>query len=186
MINTLNELYSAFDSLFKGIEKDCDKCGYSRCLGYVWLLPQEADRLIEEGLEVLQVNESLFFINSFPVVERKIHIEQFKPECLFLNMGCCGIYNQRPLSCRMYPLSFSIRGDKLQLVLHLDCLYSRHRMNCRVFKRSSLIIFQETEKDLLREITETYRGVSAISKFPRGENHCIVIGSLDFLHSERR
>lgn len=181
MINTINELYSAFDNLFKGIEEDCKKCEYSRCLGYVWLLSQEAERLIENGSGVLQINEDIFFVNSFSVTEKKIDIEQFKPKCPFLKMGRCAIYIQRPLSCRMYPLSFSICGDKLQLVLNLDCLYSRNKMNCRSFKEESLAILQGTERALLREITETYRRVHAVSKFPQGENHCIIISSLEFL-----
>lgn len=186
MIETLEQLYIAFDNLFRGIEKDCVKCKFSRCLGYVWLLAEEAERLIENGLEVLQINENLFFVNSFPVVEGEINIEQFKPKCSFLTDGRCGIYNQRPLSCRMYPLSFYIENGILQLVLHLDCLYSRHRMNCRIFKENSLAILQRVEKNLLKEIAETYRQVFAISKFPQGGNHCTVIGSLDFLYSERR
>ena len=138
------------------------------------------ERLIENGLEVLQINENLFFVNSFPVVEGEINIEQFKPKCSFLTDGRCGIYNQRPLSCRMYPLSFWIESGILQLVLHLDCLHSRHRMNCPKFRKSSLAILQSTEKTLLRDIAETYRQVFAISKFPQGRNSCIVIGSLNF------
>ena len=186
MINTLDELYLALDSLFEGIEEDCNNCEYSRCLGYVWLLSREADRLIEDGLEVLEVNKNLFFINSFSTIRGKINVEQFKPKCSFLGGGRCGIYEKRPLSCRMYPLSFSIHDGKLQLVLHLDCLYSRHRMNCRAFKANSLAILQEIERGLLKEVADTYRRVSAISKFPRGINHCIAIGFLDFLYFERR
>jgi len=186
VINTIDKLYSAFDNLFKGIEEDCKKCDYSRCLGYVWLLSQEAERMVDNGLEVLQINENLFFINSFPVINRKINVEQFKPQCPFLDDGRCSIYDNRPLSCRMYPLSFYIENGILQLVLHLDCLYSRHRMNCRIFKENSLAILQRVEKNLLKEIAETYRQVFAISKFPQGGNHCTVIGSLDFLYSERR
>lgn len=186
VISNIDELYFTFDNLFKGIEEDCRKCKYNRCLGYVWLLPREAERMIESDLEVLQINENTFFINSFSIVDEKINVEQFKPQCPFLNNGRCSIHGNRPLSCRMYPLSFYVENGILQLVLHLDCLHSRHRMNCRAFKERSLAILRETERSLLEEIVETYRRVFAISKFPRGKNNCIVIGSLDFLYSERR
>lgn len=178
MIDALEGLYLAFDYLFLDIERDCKQCEYDDCRGYVWLLRQEAERLIEEGVEVLEVNKHLFFINCFSVQKGKICVEEFKPVCPLLKAGRCTIHSQRPLVCRMYPLSFSISDGTLQIVLSLDCLYSRHKMENPVFKDRSLAILRQISHRLLGEIIGTYEMVLAISKFPRGQNNCIFMGTL--------
>jgi len=178
MIRTLHQLYTYLDELFYEIEVDCIRCEFSRCLGYVWLLSEEAEILVDRGVEVLEVNQEIFFINSFPEEKGEIDIEKFKPKCVFLENGRCSIHMQRPLSCRMYPLSFWTEDDKLQLVLHLDCLFSKRRIRSQEFKNLSLALFGDLDRSLLGRIREAYIKVFTISKFPRGGNNFIILGTL--------
>jgi Fe-S-cluster containining protein len=183
-IKTLRSLYLFFDDLYYGIERNCLACKDDCCLGYVWLLPREVEMTINSGVEVLEVNSKLFFINSFSR-GGKIDIEQFKPRCPLFKKGRCAIYEQRPLSCRMYPLSFFPDGDKLQLVLHLDCRFSRLRREDPAFQKNVLAFFSEMSQTLLREIIETYKKVFNITKFPKGRNSYILLGTLPPLRERR-
>jgi hypothetical protein len=78
----------------------------------------------------------------------------------------------------MYPLSFWTEDDKLQLVLHLDCLFSKRRIRSQEFKNLSLALFGDLDRSLLGRIREAYIKVFTISKFPRGGNNFIILGTL--------
>lgn len=53
-IETLEQLYQELDKLYSDIGRYCNKCQDSDCVGYVWLLPQEAKDLYEQGIEILE------------------------------------------------------------------------------------------------------------------------------------
>lgn len=169
MIRKLQGLYVALNRLFNGIGDVCLNCEFPRCQGYIWLLSEEAKRLYDRGVEILEVNDSISFINPFSESE-KIDIEKVKPTCLWYRNGRCGIYKMRPLHCRMYPLSFATKNGIIYLVLHLDCLYAKIKIKDTIFIERAKAIFRRVDRKLFRKILETYQSVDRITKFPAGGN----------------
>ncbi len=177
-IETLSQLYDALDELYRGIEQDCRDCQDPDCMGYVWLLKKEAERLYERGVPLVQVNNGPTFIHSFPTtVDGKPNLSVRYPPCsqLCTDSRRCSIYEDRPLTCRLYPLGLETKEDgTIVWALHRDCLHIRRMeergtlpdFECRV--RNIINILSPT---LLEEIVETYRAVHAISSFPDGENN---------------
>lgn len=177
-IETLSQLYDVLDELYRGIEQDCRDCRDPDCMGYVWLLKKEAERLYERGVPLVQVNNGPTFIHSFPVTDNgKPDLSVRYPPCsqLCTDSRRCSIYQDRPLTCRLYPLGFETEADgTIVWALHRDCLHIR-----RMEERGLLLAFENRVRNvinnlspkLLREIVETYRAVDAVSSFPDGENN---------------
>lgn len=177
-IETLQQLYSALDELYRGIEQNCRACADPDCVGYVWLLEQEAERLYERGVPLVQVNKGPTFIHSFPATANgQLNLSVRYPPCSQLYAGSrrCSIYQGRPLACRLYPLGLEAKVDgTIVWALHRDCLHVR-----RMEERGSLPTFEHRVRNiinnlspkLLEEIVETYRAVYAVSSFPDGENN---------------
>ncbi|MEK7173406.1 MAG: hypothetical protein AAB740_05565 [Patescibacteria group bacterium] len=169
MIRKLRGLYTALNRLFDGIGDICLDCEFPRCQGYIWLLPQEAKRLYSQGVEVLEVNDDISFINPFSGSE-KIDIEKIKPACPWCKSKRCRMYKMRPLHCRMYPLSFATENEIVYLVLHLDCLYAKMKIKDAIFIERIKALFRRVDQKLFKKILETYRSVDRITKFPEGDN----------------
>lgn len=177
-IETLSQLYDALDELYRGIEQDCRECQDPDCMGYVWLLKKEAERLYERGVPLVQVNNGPTFIHSFPVTDKgQPDLSVRYPPCsqLCTDSRRCSIYQDRPLVCRLYPLGLETKDDgTIVWALHRDCLHVR-----RMEERGSLPAFENRIRNvinnlspkLLGEIVKTYRAVDAISSFPDGENN---------------
>jgi len=176
-ISTLPELEAALDELYQGIERDCWECKDPDCMGFVWLLKQEMEKLYELGVPLLEVNDEITFIHSFPLTaEGKPNFAARYPPCsqLCADSRRCNIYKDRPLACHLYPLGFETKADgTIVWAVHLDCLYIR-RMEERGltpdFESRALSIINSITPQLLEEIVATYRAVDAISCFPYGEN----------------
>lgn len=176
-ISTLAELEAALDELYAGIERDCHDCNDPDCMGFVWLLKQEAEKLYELGVTLLEVNDGITFIHSFPLTAQgKLNFASRYPPCsqLCADSRRCSIYKDRPLACHLYPLGFETKADgTIVWAVHLDCLHIR-RMEERDlipdFERRALSIINSIAPQLLKEIVATYRAVDAISCFPYGEN----------------
>lgn len=169
MITTLVELYAALDKLLDGISDVCQYCTDDDCLGYLWLLSEEAENLYEAGVELLEVNEKIAFINPF-VNENQINIEKVKPPCPWRQNRRCAIRYLRPFFCRMYPMNFATEDDNVYLVLHLDCEYARQREHNVEFHQKAISLFRRLDLRLFSQILNTYHLVEAISKFPAGNN----------------
>ncbi len=177
-IRTIAELYGILDELYRDIEQDCRECQDPDCMGYVWLLKAEAERLYERGVPLVQINNGPTFIHSFPATfQGKLDLSVRYPVCSQLCAGSrrCGIYEDRPMTCHLYPLGLETKADGMIVwALHRDCLYVR-----RLEERGLLPDFECRARDiinnlspqLLEEIVETYRAVDAISSFPDGENN---------------
>ena len=147
-------------------------------MGYVWLLKKEVERLYERGVPLVQVNNGPTFIHSFSATTQgKPDLSVRYPSCsqLCTDSRRCSIYQDRPLTCRLYPLGLETKADSMIVwALHRDCLYIR-----RLEKRGLLLDFEHRARNiinnlspqLLEEIMETYRAVDAISSFPDGENN---------------
>ena len=177
-IETLSQLYDALDELYRGIEQDCRECRDPDCMGYIWLLKKETERLYERGIPLVQVNNGPTFIHSFPVTDNgQPDLSVRYPPCsqLCTDSRRCSIYQDRPLTCRLYPLGLETKADgTIVWALHRDCLHIR-----RMEERGTLPTFENRVKNiinslspkLLEEIVETYRAVDAVSSFPDGENN---------------
>lgn len=181
MIMTLAELYVALDKLFGGISDVCEYCTDDDCLGYLWLLPEETAVLYEAGVEILEVNEILTFVNPFKEGEL-IDVERVKPPCLWCQNRRCSIRSLRPLVCRMYPLNFAAEDGNIYLVLQLDCEYARQRGNNVEFHQQAVELFRRLDHQLFSQILDTFRLVDAISKFPVGPNRYLKL--IDVKHLE--
>ena len=177
-IKTLSQLYDALDELYRGIEQDCRDCQDPDCMGYVWLFKKEAEQLYERGVPLVQVNNGLTFIYSFPVTTQgQPDMSVRYPPCsqLCTDSRRCSIYEDRPLVCRLYPLGLETKADgAIVWALHLDCLPIRRMKESGTvpnFEHRVRNVISNLSPELLEEIVETYRAVDAISSFPDGENN---------------
>lgn len=182
MIESLTLLYKQLDVLYRGIEEDCRVCKDPDCMGYVWLLREEANRLYDRGVPLVQVNNGPTFIHSFPVTSEGIpKLSEKYPPCsqLCTDSRRCSIYEDRPLVCRLYPLGLETTTDgKVVWVLHLDCLHIRRLQERGLlpgFKGRARSLIDGISPQLLVEILETYQAVDAISAFPEGENNYTIL-----------
>ena len=188
MITTLVELYAALDELLDGISDVCQNCADDDCLGYLWLLPEEVENLYEAGVELMEVNEKMAFINPFANGDQ-IDVEKVKPPCPWCHSRRCSIRSLRPFFCRMYPVNFAAEDDHVYLVLHLDCEYARQREHDAEFHQMAIDLFRRLDPQLFSQILNTYRLVEAISKFPAGNNRylrLIDVKHLEHIPDERR
>jgi len=188
VIKTIRGLYRAFDDLFQGIGSVCRECreknSYPDCQGYIWLLGEEAEKLLANNIEVAVANRRVFFINSFADGKGGLDIEQIKPPCPHYKHGKCSIRSMRPLVCRMYPLGFSKERGKMSLVLYLDCLFSQKNRTNTSFLERTLVLFERIDPALLQRLICEYQRVLDLSRFPQGKNKVLVIKSLK--KNERR
>ncbi|MFH1235335.1 MAG: radical SAM protein [Parcubacteria group bacterium] len=177
-IESLAQLYEVLDGIYRSIEHDCRDCHDPDCMGYTWLLKEEAKRLYERGVPLVQVNNGPTFIHSFPTTAHgEPDLSVRYPLCsqLCTNGRRCSLYQERPLACRLYPLGLETKADgTIVWALHRDCLHIRRLEEYGLlpdFERRILNIVNNLSPQLLREIVETYRAVDAISSFPDGGNN---------------
>lgn len=177
-IETLQQLNDVLDELYQGIEQDCSDCQDPDCMGYVWLLKYEAERLLEQGVPLVQINQGSTFIHSFPIGADGIpDVTVRYPPCsqLCAESRRCGIYTDRPLVCHLYPLGLETLDDgRVVWGIHLDCLYVRRmqeRGTLTTFEEKVLDIFRRLAPELEAEIVQTYHAVHEISVFPDGPNN---------------
>lgn len=185
-IKTLAQLYGELEELYRGIEGDCRECKDPDCVGYVWLLEQEAAKLYERGVPLVQINGGPSFIHSFPVNGKgQLDVSVRYPPCsqVCTDSRRCKIHRDRPLVCRLYPLGLETRVDgTIVWALHRDCLYVRkleERGLLPNFERRARLVVDRLSPQLLAEILQTYRAVYAISTFPEGENNYHVLEEVD-------
>ena len=180
-IQTIQELYGELDAFYPDIRQFCADCHDPDCMGYTWVLPEEADRLIESNIPIVQINDGANFIHSFMIAEDgSINVEARYPVCRYAQDPCrkCGIYKQRPMVCRLWPIGLETHEGKVVLALHLDCLFVRYLQEHDLiprFKRSVLNLMTRLSPELKEEIVSTYFAVDAITKFPDGENRYIIL-----------
>jgi len=188
MITTLVELYIALDELFDGISDVCQHCADDDCLGYIWLLPEEMEKLYEASIELLEINKKIAFINPF-INGDQIDIERVKPLCPWCQNRRCSIRSLRPFFCRIYPVNFATEAGSIYLVLHLDCEYARQREHDLEFHQMVIDLFRQLDPRFFSQILDTYCLVESISKFPAGNNRylrLIDVKHLEHISNERR
>lgn len=183
----LVRLYNEFDRLYRGIISTCAGCPDHDCEGFVWLLPAEADALSQQGIEIIEINDDLSFIHSFEEEDGEILIGKAKPPCYLRRDSFCSVYDNRPLTCRMYPVGLASQEGVLMLVLHQDCQFSRNMSGDEkaLFLRGVLDILRSVPRRTIKEIADTFKRVDEISVFPDGPNLCEPLISIeDILSNE--
>lgn len=182
MSNLLNDFNRACAGLFAGIELDCAGCSDPDCLGAIWLLPEEAERLYDAGIPVVQINGGPWFIQSYPALPGGgINVSAPSPPCRCrLPNRRCGIHASRPIVCRIYPLGLETDPDGFVVwVLHTDCRFVRRKMEETTefpeFLSSARRLLEALPPDLREKLVSGYRMVDAISAFPNGPNAFIVL-----------
>ncbi len=181
-IRTLKNLYGKLDELYKKIYKFCRICKEEDCKGYTWLLPEEAKKLVNKNIPLIEVNKRLNFINSFSKKSSIINLEKIWSHCIFRQQNSrCSIYTLRPLICRLYPLDFKILNKQIYIVLHIDCLFIKELIKTREigqFIEKVLFILYNCDKRLLDKILNEYKLVDYISKYPKnykGDNYIKIL-----------
>jgi MoaA/NifB/PqqE/SkfB family radical SAM enzyme/Fe-S-cluster containining protein len=180
-IDTLEQLYEELDQFYPDIRQFCKECEYPDCMGYIWALTKEADKMVEEGIVMVEINDNANFIHSFAKnPDGSLNVEARYPVCRYLKGPCrrCGIHSHRPMVCRLWPIGFETHERKVVLALHLDCLYvqylQEHKLVSR-FKRHALGLMARLTPRLKGEILSTYHAVDEIATFPYGENRYFVL-----------
>jgi len=111
-----------FQELFPGISDVCKKCN-TCCKTYGWLLKKEAKDFIQRGYPVVQLNHSIFCVNSFKKdTEGKLILDEI-PVCRFYGKRECLIQKDKPLDCKLFPVKLKFQGESCFLGLSLGCKY---------------------------------------------------------------
>lgn len=171
MIDSMEKLSRRLDVLYRGISPVCRVCNYKDCQGFVWLLPEEAERLRKRDVPILEVNKKILFIHSFPEKNGEIVVDERGFPCLLCKSKRCTVHSTRPLVCRLYPIGFATEGKRIFVVLHQDCLFVRKLADgTPAFERAVEMLFADIDARLLSRIVRTYSEVENIAAYPVGRS----------------
>ena len=183
-IETLRQLYDELDGLYPEMRQFCGQCEDPDCMGYTWLLPEEAQNLVDNDIPIVEINDGVYFIHSFlPKEDGTMDVEAPYPVCRLVQNPNrrCSIYDQRPMVCRLWPVGFETQNGEVVIALHLDCLFVKYLQTHDEVARLSarcLDLMARLSPELKETIISTYRSVDAIAKFPDGENRYLSLGIL--------
>ncbi len=103
------------ESLYKTVAEQKTFSGFGECASCFqlcsrsknihWLLTEEAEKL-SSFLNISKINGAFFFEGGL---------------CRLLKDGHCSIYENRPLECRLNPLSIYEVGGQLHWIIYLSC-----------------------------------------------------------------
>lgn len=173
-IDSIESLYQSLDRLYQNIYKYCRLCREEDCKGYVWLLPEEVEKL-NEKIDVVEINNKAYFLDSFVREKGKINVEVQKPTCVFFQKERkCAIYPFRPFVCRLYPIDFRILNKTFYIVVHTDCFFIKkliEEKEISSFLEKAFKLFYNCNQKLINRIINQYRYVNKISKYPKDYKH---------------
>lgn len=180
-IDTLSELRMELESMFIGISSYCFHCTYKCCQGFINVLPREIDGLVENDIEIVAINENVYFLNNFDLDQNGVpKLDVFAPLCRL--RGCdkrCKINKFKPIVCSLYPIIPDIVEDgSLAWALHMDCAYSnmlKEEDRIEEIKERFIEILTRVTPPLYDEIKESFENVSSICSFPIGYNKTIKV-----------
>jgi Fe-S-cluster containining protein len=164
MKKELSKAYKITEKLFPHIGKICKNCN-TCCKTYGWLLKEEAKKFIEKGFPIVEINKSLFCIDSFYRTKRGRIILNKIPRCIFYKKKHCVIHKDRPLDCRLYPLKIKFRNNKIFLGISLGCKYissKNKKEKEKTYERIKKYI-KQIPYEVLQEYIEVMAKVDKIS-----------------------
>lgn len=183
MISSIDELKNRIDFIWKGIEQSCKTCTDPDCVGYIWVLPDEEEAILNKGIQTVQVNgeDGPIFLDNYGRDDQG---------CIIVNkpkMGCphlsedrkCTIRDVRPLTCHLYPLGMEtdLEGN-IVWALHSDCAHVRNLQKSGkidVVLQQLYALLSELDPSLESKILKTFAKSDFIAKFENGFNNYITI-----------
>lgn len=180
-IDTLKRLRKEIDMLYTDIFSSCLSCSYKCCQGFINVLPREIENIVDNGIEIIEINDEVYFLNNFEKDEKDIPVlNVFAPKCLMRDCEKkCTINKIKPIVCSLYPIIPDRAEDgKLVWALHLDCAYSEKiQRDNKVdeIKEQFIKILNRITPSLYREIKESFERVNAICTYPKGYNKILKI-----------
>ena len=161
--NELDDLYSIIEKNSIFIEKKlCKTCPKlcAREQKWHWLLPEEAERLKNE-MKIENKFGAFFFPGG---------------RCSSLKNTDCSIYEERPLECRLSPLSLYFTNGKLFWIIDIGCPYFKKYKTEEKFWRETNNFISKIEPYFTKKIIKDLINISkAIQKFdPLIENKDVV------------
>lgn len=183
-------LRERLDALWQGISASCATCVDPDCMGYLWLLDEDARDIMRAGHGVVRVNppDGPRFIDSYARDSQgALTVQVRSPRCPYLDSARrCSIHDDRPLVCRLYPLSLETLPDgTVAWLLHKNCNHIRRIVSSSGLDnlvrkiRSTLDSIAPILSDELKKV---YRQVNTVTERISEEDLCnvIVISKLDW------
>ena len=169
-IATLDDLKRAIDDVWVDISSSCAVCTDPDCMGYIWVLGEEEDPLLDADVTLVQVNGSdgpVFLDSYHRDADGKMIVSLAGPKCPWLGEdGRCSVHEARPLVCHMYPLSLERdRHGAIVWGLHTDCQYVRSQSEAELAQLLDRLraLIASVETELLDEVVGTFQKVEALS-----------------------
>jgi Fe-S-cluster containining protein len=147
----IEKLYRVIDeSHFFDHFTECSTCPVicARKKNIHWLLTVETERL-KNLFSILKVKNAHFFEGGL---------------CPLLKNKCCTIYQNRPLECRLNPISIYEIGDKLYWILYKICPAVKHANNLEEFISECKIFINKLESHIIPELRNEFREISRAIK----------------------
>jgi len=149
----LKDLYSIIEENSIFTEKEiCETCPTlcARKQKWHWLLPEEAEEL--KGKMRVENKFGAFFFSG--------------GKCPMLKNTHCSIYEDRPLECRLSPLSLYHTGGKLFWIIDIKCPYFERYKNEKKFWKKADVFISKIEPFFTSKIVKDLINISkAIQKF---------------------
>ena len=134
-----------FYEIFKGIDfSECSKCN-SQCCFFPWLLKEEYSVHLDcFGKTVTQINSTAFVLD--------------KHRCKYVTKCRCGIYDTRPLDCRLFPLDIIEEKDAYYWCIFTVCPFHL------TIRKKLIPLIEKLEKMITREIFDQYKKQISVTK----------------------
>ncbi len=152
-------------NLFPNISETCKNCN-TCCNTYGWLLKRESEKFIKNGYPIVQINKSLFCIDSFKMDSKGNLILDKIPRCKFYKQRQCLIQDEKPFDCKIFPIKVKFYEDTCILGLSLGCKYISNlndKEKNKLYKRVISFINNYPKKELIEYLDLMYK-VYLISK----------------------
>lgn len=149
----LIELYNVIeDNTIFNEKKLCKNCPIlcSRDKKWHWLLSKEAERL-KEKMEIEKQYDSFFFDDGL---------------CPLLINTKCSIYSDRPLECRLSPISLNYLMNNIFWIIDIECPYYLKYKNNSIFWEKINLFISTIESYFTKEIIDEIIKISvSIDRF---------------------
>lgn len=181
-IASLDEFEVALGEVWKGIANCCAVCTDPDCLGYVWVVEEEEEALLDAGVQLVQINgvNGPTFLDSYARDgQGRLIPNQLGPKCPWrAPNGRCTVHAARPLACHLYPLGLERDGQGwFEWGLHCDCHYVRSQDERELHDLLSRLraLLAKVAPDLMRAVVATFRDADAIAAEGRPPNRYIAV-----------
>lgn len=129
----------------KKLAELCKKCGGQCCIANVSISKKECTKLKNEFKMKCGTRESSYGkINTMKSSKNNCFFIR-KPKGKHLQAGCAMKLEDRPLSCRLYPLTFLIEKNKIVFYMSDLCPYAKEAIKLKTWIKEAI---KDARKDL--------------------------------------